>query len=266
VNFIHNEASDYEIMSLLMTGKLPDEKYSMVGEMQLFSLLKEQMMRQSGLLTELVGEEIFNNVIQEVDSVFPLLSTAKPIVEFMSMQDQEIALSYTLNEAMVGGNVGTTAGTALQTGVQHAKAAGGAVKGALATAGKFWAQKYAALKAAIMGGPGGPGAIAKISTFAASPAGMALGGAAAAALVGYAAAKIYKRFFSQAAKACGGLSGSAKTTCMNKYKKQALMKQAATVQQGASVCAKVKKNPEKCKAGVAKKVAAIKAKAAKIAG
>ena len=93
---------------------------------------------------------------------------------------------------------------------------------------------------------------------------MATGGAAAAALAIYAGAKIYKRFFSQAAKACAGQSGSAKSMCMNKYKKQAIMKQASAIQSASGTCAK-SKNPGKCKAGVAAKVQALKAKAAKIA-
>jgi hypothetical protein len=68
---------------------------------------------------------------------------------------------------------------------------------------------------------------------------------------------------SQAAKACAGQSGAAKTACMAKYKKQAIMKQAAAIQSASSTCAK-SKDPAKCKAAVAKKVASLRAKAAKI--
>ena len=85
------------------------------------------------------------------------------------------------------------------------------------------------------------------------------------ALAIYAGAKVYKRFFSQAAKACGGMKGAAKTQCMGKYKKQAIMKQAAAIQSASGSCAK-SKSPEKCKAGIAKKVQSLKAKAASISG
>jgi len=103
-----------------------------------------------------------------------------------------------------------------------------------------------------------------VSKFAQTPAGKAVGGAAAAAMAIYAGAKIYKRFFSQAAKACSGKSGAEKTACMGKYKKQAIMKQASAIQSAASKCAK-SKDPAKCKAAVAAKVNALKAKAAKVA-
>jgi len=123
--------------------------------------------------------------------------------------------------------------------------------------------KLAGLKNTAAGKAAGKAGTA-VSKFAVSGPGMATGGAAAAALAFYAGAKIYKRFFSQAAKACAGQSGAAKTACMNKYKKQAIMKQAAAIQSASNTCAK-SKDPAKCKAAVGKKVSALKAKAAKLA-
>ncbi len=51
---------------------------------------------------------------------------------------------------------------------------------------------------------------------------------------------------------------------MAKFKKQAIMKQAAAIQAASKTCAK-SKDPVKCKAGIARKVQSLRAKAASIA-
>ena len=87
---------------------------------------------------------------------------------------------------------------------------------------------------------------------------------AAVALAGVAAHKIYQRFYSQAAKACGGQSGQAKTMCMKKAKAAAIGKEIGALKSGSAKCGQ-SKNPEKCKAAIAKKVAGLQAKAQKAA-
>ena len=89
-----------------------------------------------------------------------------------------------------------------------------------------------------------------------------LAGAVAAAAV-VAAYKIYKRFFSKAAKACKGKSGGEKTACMKKYKIDGLKAAKAEIMKSMSKCAK-SKNPEKCKVEVKKKALKFDAKIAKI--
>jgi hypothetical protein len=257
VKFLHNEASDYEVMNLLILGKMPDEKYNQVAEAQLFSILKEQMLRDHELITEAIGNDIYQNVLHEVDSVFPLLSTTVPVLEFMSMKDKDIALAYMISEQ--GGLAGAAKG-ALSTAGKYWAGKAAAAKGAASSMAAGAGAKLAAVKAAISGA--GAGAMAKVAAFALTPAGQAVGGAALAALIGYAAMKTYKNFLSKAARSCKGAPD--KAGCMAKFKKQAIMKQASDLQRGASVCAKAK-NPEKCKAGVARKIASLKAKAAKVA-
>jgi len=85
------------------------------------------------------------------------------------------------------------------------------------------------------------------------------GHAAIAIGVAAVAVKAYKRFFSQAAKACAGRSGDAKTSCMNKFKQKAQAAKVSSLQSGLSKCAK-DKNPAKCKASLQKKIASEKAK------
>jgi len=461
VDFLHEKATDYQIIHLLLKGELPKQKYDEMGEMLLFSDFKQSMMLNKGFVSELVGEDIFNNVLYEVDSLYMEVSTTAPILEFMSAQDGEIAMAtmiHHLNEVSdwekvvalwnkakaaggeklaafnqaqsaagidkgmkglksatkeklaalqragsaenvgkgvqavkgkageviakgkaavapkiaavqqagsaetigkgvqavkgkagemlakgkaVGGktaaaiqkggsaeNVGKavtgvkqkvagvvgkyTGNTAAQkAGIANAaapgqkaaaiaarkaelvRAAAGSSKGkaatmigkgksvaamttpskaaAINTAGKVASQTAQATSRAKVAGydlatkkAGALGNVGKaVSKFAATPAGYATGGAAAAALAIYAGYKIYKRMFSQAAKSCAGQKGAAKTLCMNKYKKAAIMKQASAIQSASGTCAK-SKDPAKCKAAVATKVASLKAKAARI--
>jgi hypothetical protein len=325
INFIYNEASDYEVMHLLVSGSLPEEKYNDVAEMMLFSEFKESMLKNHDFVTEMVGEDIFENILNEVDSLYMATSTAAPVLEFEAQTNADVALARMIIE--VGGNIGNRARAAANSKATFmakgdaARAAAAAKKKSAAalaakkkmhfatsnvsTKAKAYALKNklvgavksgkaavqtkakalgkaaygmtpsgkmaAAGKAARTGqgivGAAKPSAAlvkgAKVQA-ALTKAAPAAGGAAGAALAIYAGAKIYKRFFSQAAKACAGQSGSAKTMCMNKYKKQAIMKQAAAIQSASGTCAK-SKNPEKCKAGVATKVQSLKAKAAQIA-
>lgn len=316
ISFIRNEASDYEVMHLLLKGTMPEAKYDDVAEMLLFSEFKESMMMNKDFVTEMIGEDIFNNVLNEVDSLYMGTSTAAHILEFESMTDPELAIACMISEqgpagysqaawaaakkkaaaakaAGMKGGAGAPSTLARYKGMAAKKYAAG--KAALApkvAAGKAAAmQKYAAAKGAIgskvaagkaaaapkiaagkaalaKGAAAAKGAATKAGAatakFAGTKAGMATGGAAAAALAIYAGYKIYKRFFGAAAKACAGQSGAAKTACMNKYKKAAIMKQASAIQSASGTCAK-SKDPAKCKAAVASKVTALKAKAAKIA-
>lgn len=83
--------------------------------------------------------------------------------------------------------------------------------------------------------------------------------AAVAALLIAAGTQIYKRYLSQAAKACNNFSGDKKTSCMKKYKRMALSNRVAFMQKGKKACAKTKK-PQKCSAKLDKKIRGIQAK------
>jgi hypothetical protein len=300
ISFIRNEASDYQVMHLLLQGTLPKEKYNPVAEATLFSYFKESMLMNKDFVTEMVGEDIFDNVLNEVDSLYMTTSTAKPVLEFAAQTDFDSALSLmiTENPAQDAAVIKNLKAKIMNWANDLRDASGPAkqkIAAKIASAKKALAAKAAAVKGAVSppmstapqaklhSMKGANTAIAKhkaktllgkgqaaagkagaaISKFATSKAGMATGGAAAAALAIYAGYKIYKRFFSQAAKSCAGQSGAAKTACMNKFKKQAIMKQASAIQAASGTCAK-SKDPAKCKAAVGKKVASLKAKAAAI--
>lgn len=149
-----------------------------------------------------------------------------------------------------------TARTGIETGAKEVgrvatQAAGEVGKQAASTIGAF---KTAAAQGGVMSG---------IKAAALTPGGLAIGGAALAALLTYAGYKTYQRFFSKAARQCRGLSGQQKTACMNKAKVAAINQQIAELQKGAAACKK-SKNPTKCMAGVKKKIDKLKRKAAKV--
>lgn len=86
-----------------------------------------------------------------------------------------------------------------------------------------------------------------------------LAAAAAVALVVAGGYAIYKRYFSKAAKACKGKSGSERSVCIKKFKIDAIKAQISALNSGMGKCAKTK-NPSKCKAAIQNKVAKLKAK------
>jgi hypothetical protein len=68
---------------------------------------------------------------------------------------------------------------------------------------------------------------------------------------------------SAAAKACAGKSGGEKSACMRQYKANATKAQISAMQKGLSSCAQ-SKNPEKCKAAIARKVDKLKSRLSKL--
>ncbi len=83
--------------------------------------------------------------------------------------------------------------------------------------------------------------------------------AAIAALVITVAYKTYKRFLSKAAKACNNKGGALKTSCMNKYKRDAMKKQVSDLAKGSTACSKTK-DPAKCKQKIQTKIRRLKSK------
>jgi hypothetical protein len=72
-----------------------------------------------------------------------------------------------------------------------------------------------------------------------------LAATALAGMAAYGAAKVYKRFFSQAAKSCAGKSGPAKDACMKQFKAKALQAKIQSLMKSKATCKKAK-NPQKC--------------------
>jgi hypothetical protein len=85
----------------------------------------------------------------------------------------------------------------------------------------------------------------------------ALAATALAGMAVYGASKIYKRFFSQAARACAGKSGAAKDVCMKQFKAKATQARMQSLVKSKATCKKAK-NPQKCIAAIDAEIQKIK--------
>jgi len=306
-NFVMNEASDYQIMSLLIDGTLPEEKYNVGEEMLLFSQLKEQVVSNYPILSEAIGEDLTRNLIFEVGPISPDYSSAAPIVEFLVSKrtfeqratrgggaaviaDPKKALDIVktslkfwkgkakvIKDRIAAAAAPDKATLALQLKTAQKKITGlekqqGSITASLKRAGVLAAGKGkgAAVAGAaqattfLKGLPGAYAVGAKLGISATAAGGViALGGLAAAAILTYASIKTYKRFLSQAAKACKGKSGKEKTACMKAYRVKGLKAQITDLSRGLTGCAKTK-DPAKCSKSVTNKLTSLKKKLAKI--
>ena len=287
VKFLHNEASDYQIMNLLMRDKLPEEKYNVSEELKLFSELKIQMMMNKDIYTEAVGEDIFSNILNNVDSLTSLkeasineIGSAFLVYRLCEKTSKTWAsqgwdwvkkkageTKASMAKAHSSAKAAQAKQATMKSAAKMAKTDPEKLKAAYKTTSGYAAKRkgeMAAAKKMAIKDPGALKAAAKQATGKAAAHGASLqqvaGAAAVAAAAIYAGYKIYKRFFSQAAKSCSGKSGAEKTVCMNNYKKQAIQKQITAIQSAAAKCSK-SKDPAKCKAAINKKIASLKSKA-----
>jgi len=308
-NFIMNEASDYQILSVLTDDILPDETSNPVAEAMLFEGLNMATGTNfvalseygiSSILNEQGGHTPMNprliGIYKKIDSTMDELKrwTGKSVKGPKAaehVKDLKDELNYLKGEAgKIRGAVAHAAG-AVTPGAMAAKvsgikkperiSAGGMAKagyekgkelaGKAVSKGKEIAGVAAVkgkeiagaakekISGSLKGLPSAATIGGKISAAATSPAGMAVGGLAAAALLGYGAYKIYKNYFSAAAKKCAGSPD--KAACMKAARSGAVKAQIADLSKGASACSKAK-DPAKCKAAVQNKIAKLRSKMA----
>jgi len=91
----------------------------------------------------------------------------------------------------------------------------------------------------------------------------AVGATVLSGMLLYGAYKTFQRFYSKAAKACAGKSGSDKSACMREYKMSALKAQMNDLQKALAACGK-SKNPKKCSKTVSAKIMKIRKQIAKL--
>lgn len=276
-NFIKNEASDYQIMEILVTGTLPDEKYNYEREYRLWEAFKKQLVRNRSMLAESMDETVIDDLIFEMGPVFDYgLSSAKPILEFHN----EMGLIPVLSELTFGGAKShegkklyqkkslwgkTKAQARGYKGIASDKAQSVIAKGkGIATdvkanaPGAIYAAGTKVGTAALKGKEKAQGLWKKAKeapTWKKVTGGLtAVAGAAA---IAYGAYQLYKNYLSQAARACKGKPD--KAACMKQFKDKAQKAKVAKLQQGMATCAK-SKNPDSCKKTLAAKIAKEKAK------
>lgn len=80
--YIQNEASDYEIMSLLIFGEMDENKFDPEKEQLVWQEFRKEMVRNFSTLSEHIEEKSINDLIFELGPVSHLgYSSAKPILE-----------------------------------------------------------------------------------------------------------------------------------------------------------------------------------------
>ncbi len=270
-NFIMNEASDYQILSVLTDDILPDESSNPVAEAVLFEGLNMAIGTNFMPISE-YGISSLNEytmppravaIMNKIAKVKKSISGLKPGVEGRNDLEQELGYLNKELSQYSKQSLGDKAISGLEKGAVLAKKGyekGKEVAGVAAEKGKEYVgtagEKISGVlrnlpSAAAIGG--------KISAAATSPTGMVIGGLAAATLLGYGAYKIYKNYFSAAAKKCAGSSD--KNTCMKQARFAGVKAQIGDLTKGASGCSK-SKDPAKCKAVIQNKIAKLRNKLA----
>jgi hypothetical protein len=82
-DFLYNEATDYQIMSLIIRGELPEDKYNIYGEQLLHTELKEQIIQVYEFVSDQFGDEVILSLLAEVGPLYPKYSSAAPVLEFL---------------------------------------------------------------------------------------------------------------------------------------------------------------------------------------
>jgi hypothetical protein len=83
-NFLINEATDYQILGLLVNENIPEEKFDAIEEHYLFEQLKEQMLLNWESVSQFVDPESFASFLCEIGPVYPICSSSGPVMEFMN--------------------------------------------------------------------------------------------------------------------------------------------------------------------------------------
>jgi len=272
-NFVMNEATDYQVMSLMMTGEIPEQRYNLEEEFELFDYFRDTVLENFQMFTEAHGIEIAKSLVSEVGPVSQFgIDTAVPVLTHLYESGAIDILTEKKKKAAAKAGKGTKAGKTAAKGTEAAAKKQGWISKQAAAANKYigygkasrqpWhATQYGRMKKAWEAGK----EVKKDTGFmpkaavgdAALHAGKLAAPTIAVAAALYAGAKAYKAIFGKARAACKGAED--KAACLRQYKNKAVQAQIAAVKAGAAKCAN-SKNPEKCRAAIQKKVGKLQAK------
>jgi hypothetical protein len=217
--FIQNEASDYQIISIIVDNYIPEEKYDSIAERQLWDKFQN-------IANENLNLKFYKNIVLEMGPIAEYnISSCRPVLNFISEIGDQPKFARTLFKNL----------SALKKSSKSAlkKGTAAATKLAVDTANK--------------------GPLGKIAV------GMSAG--AAAALIAFAALKIYQNYLSKNARACKGKPD--KTACMKNLKDKAMRMRIQKLRSGLGSCGKAK-NPENCKKSLQSKITKLQSKLDKI--
>ena len=309
-SFIINEASDYQIVSLILDGELPLDESQYFNELVLFERIRIEVKENKNLICEMFGADIFDDVAKKVDSISPKFSTRKPLLED---DDNPYSIQNMLKNAGKPSTKVTPSKYKIDPKIKamldsakkaekkyHAsfdlkpkadisstskvikkaidkpkiipakpvptKIISKVVDKSSITAPKPDVKKAVSLRANIdkafnnLKQQAQSGTQAATSFVKAHPG--AIAGVLLAVLAIYASVKIYKRFYSKAAKSCSSYKGIKKTTCMKKFQLTGYKAQLMDLKKAATQCG-LTKDPEKCVKTIKSKMDKINKKISK---
>jgi len=84
-NFVINEATDYQVISMVMDGEVPEEKYNDIAEAEVFARFRETVVENYAEISEWLGKKLTMNLLYEVGPISgDGLSSAVPVLEFLT--------------------------------------------------------------------------------------------------------------------------------------------------------------------------------------
>ena len=256
-NFILKEATDYEIMNILLLNKIPKESSNLLKETALYSILKEQMVQNCDLLVEHIGHETFNNILFNVSPLSLFDKTPENIFESFLLEapKKKKGIKGPQTQGPDDSSMEPTSEPSPEPQqTSQAKEIGGEAANVAKSMLLYNAVGALIGKAKDLAAKGiGP----VISLVQGHPI---MAGATLAAILGYAAIRAYQNHFSAAAKQCEGSDDKAE--CMKFAKIQALGSQINDLRKGLSAC-KNSKDPKGCQDSINKKIQGVEEKISK---
>ncbi len=293
-SFIINEASDYQIASLVVDGELPLNEFRYFDELVLFERIRIEVKENKNLICEMFGVDVFDDITKKIDSISPKFSTRKSLLEisndeffaralkgsgkvqpskypidpkiqkfldrgqkavdrYYAKQDlPKLKPKYDISPPKVIDKVKSIPKTitkSIPTKPVSTKAISNVVNKPSITVSKPDVKKAVNLRANIekafndLKQQAQSGSQAATSFVKAHPG--VIAGVLLAVLAIYVSSKLYKRFYSKAAKSCSSYKGQKKTVCMKKFQLTGYKVQLTDLKNAATKCG-FTKNPEKC--------------------
>jgi len=217
--FIQNEASDYQVMSIIVNNEIPEEKYNSIEEKKLWDTFQY-------IACENLNYKFLKKIVLEMGPIAEYnMSSCQPVLNFLTEIGDQPKYAQSLFTRL--SSIRKTAKSTLKKGTE------------------------AATKLAVD--------TAKKSSLGKIAVGMSAG--AAAALIAFAAAKIYKDYLSKNARMCNGKPE--KSTCMKNLQDKAMRMRIQKLRSGMGSCGKAK-NSENCKKSLQSKISRLQLKQDKL--
>jgi len=248
-DFLLNEATDYEVLHALVTGKFPELRENEEEESALMESLKTFVLENKNTFSTFLGPDAVSTFILEVDIISPYkISSSFKFVEESLVPKGEVITE--IDWKRVKGFPGKAKESIV-----------GAAKTVAAAPGKAKEQfKIGYKPSPIQKDPGKiRRALTGLRTAAGTKEGKVTGASALAiaAIASFAAHKLYQRYFSQIAKQCR--KSTDRKACFQKAKNTALKAKATALKSSMATCSK-SKEPAKCKESIHAKIAKVESK------